>query len=139
MHRNTFINSPDLLDATMRFKGRTGLYFAGQIVGTEGYVGSTASGLVAGINAARMLLERSSLTFPRTTMLGALLGYVSTPQEKRFQPMKPNFGIIPPLDPPVRKKRDRYAAFAKKSEVDLETFIAAEGVLDDLDSFPGTL
>ena len=139
MHRNTFINSPDLLDATMRFQGRMDLYFAGQIIGTEGYVGSTASGLAAGVNAARALLGEGGLIFPQTTMLGALLHYVSAPQSKRFQPMKPNFGIMVPLEPPVRKKRERYAAFAKRSEVDLEAFIAREGALDGLARLQGVL
>jgi len=132
MHRNTFINSPELLDATMRWRTCPDLFFAGQIVGTEGYVGSTASGLVAGINAARALLGRPTVAFPHTTMMGALTHYVSASQEKPFQPMKPNFGIVPPLTPPIHRKRERRQAFAERSQRDLESFIAAEGVLEDV-------
>jgi len=136
MHRNTFINAPALLDATMRWRTREDLFFAGQIVGTEGYIGSTASGLVAGLNAARVLLGHQPVTFPQTTMLGALMSYVSIPQGKRFQPMKPNFGIMPPLDPPVRNKRKRYTAFAERSQRDLEQWVAENALLDDLTTTP---
>ena len=132
MHRNTFINAPSLLDATMCWHARQDLFFAGQIVGTEGYVGSTASGLVAGVNAARVLLGREPVIFPQTTMLGALVRYVSTSREKRFQPMKPNFGIMPPLQPPVRNKRKRHAAFAHRSERDLAEIIAEKALLADV-------
>ena len=130
MHRNTFINSPELLDATMRWRARAGLYFAGQIVGTEGYMGSTASGLVAGVNAARALWGRKEVVFPRATVIGALMAYVCTVQEKDFQPMKPNFGLMPPLEPYVRNKRKRYAAYAGRSERALSVFIATEGLLE---------
>ena len=136
MHRNTFVNTPALLDATMQWRTRKDLFFAGQIVGTEGYIGSTASGLVAGLNAARLLLGREPVVFPQTTMLGALMGYVSASKEKRFQPMKPNFGIIPPLKPHVRKKRKRYAAFAERSQRDLEGVIARKAILADVTVTP---
>ena len=136
MHRNTFVNAPALVDATMRWRTRVGLFFAGQIVGTEGYVGSTASGLVAGLNAARLLLGREPVVFPQTTVLGALMGYVSASKEKRFQPMKANFGIIPPLNPHVPNKRKRYAAFAERSQHDLEDTIARKGILADVTVTP---
>jgi methylenetetrahydrofolate--tRNA-(uracil-5-)-methyltransferase len=126
MHRNTFINSPLLLRPTMQFRARDDLFFAGQITGTEGYVGSVASGLVAGLNAARLAEGRQPVTFPPTTMLGALCAYVSSADPKGFQPMKANFGLLPALDPPVRKKRDRYAAYAHRALVDLERFLSAE-------------
>jgi len=132
MHRNTFINSPALLEPTMRWRAREGLYFAGQIVGTEGYVGSTASGLLAGINAARAALGEGPVVFPQTTMLGALAYYVTHAQESEFQPMKANFGIMPPLEPPVRNKRARYAAYAERAQRDLEEYITAEGILHDI-------
>lgn len=132
MHRNTFINSPALLAPTMRWRTRRDLYCAGQLVGTEGYMGSTASGLVAGINAARVLLGRDEVAFPPTTTIGALMTYVSSSQEVPFQPMKANFGLMPPLLPEVRKKRERYAAYAARSERELEAFIAAHGLLDDV-------
>ncbi|NLG50100.1 MAG: methylenetetrahydrofolate--tRNA-(uracil(54)-C(5))-methyltransferase (FADH(2)-oxidizing) TrmFO [Chloroflexi bacterium] len=132
MHRNTFINSPALLEPTMRWRTREGLYFAGQIVGTEGYVGSTASGLLAGINAARAALGEGPVIFPRTTILGALAYYVTHTQEDDFQPMKANWAILPPLEPSVRNKRARYAAYAERARRDLDEYITAEGILDDI-------
>ena len=132
MHRNTYINSPELLEPTMRWRTRSDLYFAGQIVGTEGYMGSTASGLVAGINVARALEGRKGVVFPPTTMIGALMRYVTSSPERPFQPMKPNFGLLPPLEPPVRNKKRRYMAFAERSARVLEEFITAEGLLDDV-------
>jgi len=125
MHRNTFINSPTLLRPTMQFRERTDLFFAGQITGTEGYIGSVASGLVAGVNAARLAVSRPCLSFPGTTMIGALCEYVSRATADNFQPMKANFGLLPPLDPPVRNKRARYAAYARRALADLEHYIAS--------------
>ena len=95
MHRNTFINSPALLRPTMQFRGRDDLFFAGQITGTEGYVGSVASGFVAGLNAARLAAGREPLALPPTTMIGALCRYVSHADPGNFQPMKANFGLVP--------------------------------------------
>jgi methylenetetrahydrofolate--tRNA-(uracil-5-)-methyltransferase len=115
MHRNTFINSPLLLDPTMAFRGRPGLFFAGQITGVEGYVGSVGSGWLAGVNAARFALGEELLELPRTTMLGALCHYVSCAEPDSFQPMKANFGLLPPLDPPVRNKRKRHQAYAERA------------------------
>ena len=132
MHRNTYLNSPRLLEPTLQWRGRAQLLFAGQITGTEGYVGSTASGLVAGVNAARLLAGREPVTLPPTTMLGALLHYVSASGEQPFQPMKANYGILPPLDPPVRNKRQRYLALATRALADLDAAIAREGILDDI-------
>jgi len=136
MHRNTYLNSPRLLEPTLQWREQTrggaSLYFAGQITGTEGYVGSTASGLVAGINAARAVLGKPPVTWPPTTMLGALLQYISRSGEQPFQPMKANFGILPPMDPPVRNKRDRYTAFAERALHDLQAFLAEESVLEDV-------
>ncbi len=94
MHRNTYINSPELLQPTMQFRGRADLFFAGQIVGVEGYMGNAASGLVAGINAARLLKGDFPLIFPTQTMLGALCHYVTHAEAKSFQPMKANFGLL---------------------------------------------
>ncbi len=123
MHRNTFINSPRLLTPALEFRTRQGLFFAGQITGTEGYIGSVASGLVAGINAARRLQGQEPLHFPQTTMLGALCHYVSAADPDSFQPMKANFGLLPPLAPPVRNKRARYQAYACCALADMEQFI----------------
>jgi methylenetetrahydrofolate--tRNA-(uracil-5-)-methyltransferase len=124
MHRNTFINAPLLLEPTMAFRGRPDLFFAGQITGVEGYVGSVGSGWVAGVNAARFVLGREPLALPQTTMLGALCHYVSRAEPDSFQPMKANFGLMPPLDPPVRNKRRRYQAYAERALRDLEFQIA---------------
>jgi methylenetetrahydrofolate--tRNA-(uracil-5-)-methyltransferase len=123
MHRNTFINSPRLLTPALEFRTRQGLFFAGQITGTEGYVGSAASGLVAGINSARRLQGQVPLHFPGTTMLGALCHYVSSADPDSFQPMKANFGLLPPLQPRVRNKRARYQAYARRALADMERFI----------------
>jgi len=125
MHRNTFLNAPLLLEPTMAFRGRPGLFFAGQITGVEGYVGSVGSGWVAGVNAARFVLGQEPLVLPRTTMLGALCYYVSHADPKTFQPMKANFGLLPPLSPPVRDKRRRYRAYMERALVDLEEMSAA--------------
>jgi methylenetetrahydrofolate--tRNA-(uracil-5-)-methyltransferase len=123
MHRNTFINSPTLLDPTMQLRGHELMFFAGQIVGTEGYVASAASGLVAGINAVRRLEGRSLIIFPPTTMLGALCNYVSSPLVTDFQPMKPNFGLLPALDRPM-PKREAHRALADRALADLDAFLA---------------
>ena len=123
MHRNTFINAPLFLDPTMAFRDWPGLFFAGQITGVEGYVGSVGSGWVAGVNAARFVLGEDPLVLPRATMLGALCHYVSHAEPDEFQPMKANFGLMPPLSPPVRNKRKRYQAYAARALADLETLL----------------
>jgi methylenetetrahydrofolate--tRNA-(uracil-5-)-methyltransferase len=94
MHRNTFVNSPTLLDPTMQFRTRKDLYFAGQITGIEGYMGNVATGLLAGINLSRYLQGKETWVLPKTTMLGALCDYVTHTEPKHFQPMKANFGIM---------------------------------------------
>jgi methylenetetrahydrofolate--tRNA-(uracil-5-)-methyltransferase len=123
MHRNTFINSPRLLDATMQYRQRSDLWFAGQITGVEGYVGNVGTGLVAGINAARHLTGQPPIILPQTTMLGALCHYVSHADPSDFQPMKANFGILPPLEGRLKGKRTRGAAHAERARLDLETFL----------------
>jgi methylenetetrahydrofolate--tRNA-(uracil-5-)-methyltransferase len=123
MHRNTFINSPRLLWPTMQFRRREDLFFAGQITGTEGYVGSVASGLMAGLNSARLIAGKPCVEFPLTTMIGSLCSYICNADPDNFQPMKANFGLLPPLDRPVRKKRERYAAYARRALADLEDTI----------------
>lgn len=107
----------------MGFRGRPGLFFAGQITGVEGYVGSVGSGWVAGVNVARFVLEQEPLALPRTTMLGALCHYVSQADPESFQPMKANFGLMPELLPPVRNKRKRYRAYAARAMADLKAQI----------------
>ncbi len=127
MHRNTFINSPVLLRPTLQFRRRDDLFFAGQITGTEGYVGSAMGGLVAGINAARLLHGLEPFVFPRTTMIGALLYYITHADPRDFQPMKANFGLLPPLERRVRNKRQRYQRYAGRALRDLEAFLSEVG------------
>lgn len=112
MHRNTFINSPALLEPTMMLRSKPGIFFAGQITGTEGYVASAAGGLIAGLNVARLIKGEALLVFLPTTMLGALSNYISRAGEG-FQPMKPNFGLLPLLK--VRGKQARYKAYAARA------------------------
>ncbi len=124
MHRNTFINSPTLLHSTLQFKGRDDLFFAGQITGTEGYVGSTMGGVVAGINSVRRLRGETLLDPPRTTMIGALLHYITHAAAENFQPMKAAMGLLPELDAAVRNKRTRYASYAERAAAELDAYLA---------------
>jgi methylenetetrahydrofolate--tRNA-(uracil-5-)-methyltransferase len=128
MHRNTFLDAPTLLDPTLEFRGRRGLFFAGQITGTEGYVGSTGSGYVAGLNAARLAQGLLPLVFPRSTMIGALCHYVSSAESRTFQPMKPNFGLLPPLDTHHKARRERYGAYSRRALEELREFSAANAL-----------
>ena len=114
MHRNTYINSPKLLDETYNLKSNKNVYFAGQITGVEGYVESISSGLVAGINAANKFKNKSNITFSNETVIGALSKYISTPNEK-FQPMNANFGILPELEEKIKDKKLRYQKMAERS------------------------
>ncbi len=123
MHRNTFINSPNLLDEDFSFRDKKGLYFAGQITGVEGYMESAASGILAGINAARYLNDESSLVLPNTTMMGALAEYISDCSVKNFQPMGANFGILPPLEEHIRDKKARYEELSRRALESLGGFI----------------
>lgn len=115
MHRNTFINSPQLLHPTLQFKSHPMLLAAGQLIGTEGYTAATAGGWLAGTNAARLRLGLEPLVLPETTMMGALFSFISNASPKHFQPMPPNFGIIPPLGERVRNKRERYGKYRDRS------------------------
>ncbi|HEY1408302.1 MAG TPA: methylenetetrahydrofolate--tRNA-(uracil(54)-C(5))-methyltransferase (FADH(2)-oxidizing) TrmFO [Promineifilum sp.] len=130
MHRNTYINSPAVLHPTMQYRNRADLYFAGQIVGVEGYIGNAGSGLVAGINAARFLGGQHPVIFPPTTMLGALCHYVTHTAIRDFQPMKANFGILPPL-PEMGKKDERGARYADRSLTALRRFAREHGLRYD--------
>ena len=119
MHRNTFINSPELLSPTLQFKKRPTLLAAGQLIGTEGYTAATAGGWLAGTNAARLVLGLEPITLAPTTMMGALFDFISSASPKHFQPMPPNFGIIPTLETRIRKKQERYAAYRDRALADL--------------------
>ncbi|MFF3021624.1 FADH(2)-oxidizing methylenetetrahydrofolate--tRNA-(uracil(54)-C(5))-methyltransferase TrmFO [Gottfriedia sp. NPDC057948] len=123
MHRNTFINSPNLLEATYRFKGREDLFFAGQMTGVEGYVESAASGLVAGINAARYVMEKDLVVFPAETAIGSMANYITTTSAKHFQPMNANFGLFPKLDVKIKRKQERYEAYANRALESIMNFV----------------
>ena len=114
MHRNTFINSPDLLDKTYNFKKNRNIYFAGQITGVEGYVESISSGFVAGINAVKKFLNKEKSIYPNETVIGVLANYISSKKEN-FQPMNANFGILPELSEKIRDKKERYQKLAARS------------------------
>lgn len=123
MHRNTFIFSPALLKPTLQFRTRPDLFFAGQIVGVEGYMGNVATGLVAGLNAARALNGQAPLAFPSESMTGALLHYISHASPADFQPMKANFGILPPLESPARSRLERGAAYSRRALAAIDRLI----------------
>ena len=121
MHRNTFINAPKAINEFYQAKKREDLFIAGQLSGVEGYVESTASGLIAGINMARYLENKPLIAFPKTTAMGSQAYYISHTSEKDFQPMNVNYGIFPPLDIDT-KKQDRKMAYVERSLKDLEEF-----------------
>ena len=129
MHRNTFINAPMVLLPSLQTQTREDFWMAGQITGVEGYAGNIATGLLAGVNAARFLEGKSQLVLPPTTMLGALCHYVTHARAEDFQPMKANFGILPELDvkPPNNRKklgkRERASHYAERAMGDLETYL----------------
>lgn len=126
MHKNTYLNSPQLLDKHFNLRSNKRFYFAGQMTGVEGYVESAASGLMAGLAAARAVLELPEVEFPEVTAHGALANYISNPAIENFQPMNINFGLIPPLTVRIRKKREKNAQIAARA---LE---ALDGVLPAL-------
>jgi methylenetetrahydrofolate--tRNA-(uracil-5-)-methyltransferase len=134
MHRNTYINAPNLLAATLQLRSvqedalAPPVWMAGQITGTEGYVGSAMGGMVAGVNAARTLRGAPQIVFPETTMMGALLHYVSHAEADDFQPMKANFGLLPPLGERVRGRRDRYRAYADRALEMMHALVIREGL-----------
>lgn len=124
MHRNTFIASPKLLRPTLQHLTRDDLFFAGQITGVEGYMGNIATGLLAGINIARLLQHKSMLTLPQETMLGALCHYVTHADMKDFQPMKANFGILPEMHHEKKiGKREKGQAYAERAAKALENYL----------------
>lgn len=122
MHRNTFINAPELLLPTLQFKQRPTLLAAGQLIGTEGYTAAAAGGWLAGTNAARLAQGLPPVALPKTTMMGALFDFISSASPKHFQPMPPNFGILPDLPERVRDKRQRYGRYRDRALADLSTW-----------------
>lgn len=123
MHRNTFINSPKILQPTMQMIQQPDILFAGQITGVEGYVESAASGLIAGVNAARLVKGQQPLTFPEATAHGSLCRYITQADPRKFQPMNINFGLIPPLTERVKDKKRKNGLIAERSLAILREFI----------------
>lgn len=123
MHKNTYLNSPQLLDKHFNLRSNKRFYFAGQMTGVEGYVESAASGLMAGLAAARAVLELPEVEFPDVTAHGALANYISNPAIENFQPMNINFGLIPPLTVRIRKKREKNAQIAARALEALDGFL----------------
>ncbi|OIR63223.1 methylenetetrahydrofolate--tRNA-(uracil(54)-C(5))-methyltransferase (FADH(2)-oxidizing) TrmFO [Bacillus sp. FMQ74] len=121
MHRNTFINSPSLLKPTYQFKNRSDLFFAGQMTGVEGYVESAASGLVAGINAAKLVLGEELVIFPQETAIGSMAHYITTTNQKNFQPMNANFGLLKELPVKIKNKKERNEQYANRAIETIQT------------------
>lgn len=128
MHRNTFINSPRLLNSSYSLRSDKRIFFAGQITGVEGYMESASSGIMAGLNAARYLLGKEPLVLPNTTVTGALARYISDETVTNFQPMGANFGMLPPLPEKIRDKSARYTAIAERGMRDLEEYLKSLGL-----------
>ena len=122
MHRNTFLNSPRLMRPTLQLRGEDHIFFAGQMTGVEGYVESASSGLVAGVNAARLVLGKEPVVFPKETCHGALCHYITSSEAKHFQPMNVNFGILPGLSERVRDKKLKKQKLAERALDVLEAF-----------------
>lgn len=124
MHRNTYLRSPEMMTATYQTKARSDLFFAGQMTGVEGYVESAASGLYAGINAARLALGQEPVVFPTETMMGAMAHYITHASKKNFQPINANFGIVPRLKQKIRDKRERNLQLSQRALTILDAFKA---------------
>lgn len=122
MHRNTFINSPGLLHPTLQWKNDERIFFAGQITGVEGYMESAATGILAGINAARLYRGLPALAPSSTTMLGALLHFITSARDHNFQPINANFGLLPPLTRKIRDKQKRYQAYVDRAAGEMSKF-----------------
>ncbi|PFJ18548.1 methylenetetrahydrofolate--tRNA-(uracil(54)-C(5))-methyltransferase (FADH(2)-oxidizing) TrmFO [Bacillus cereus] len=123
MHRNTFINSPNLLRPTYQYKQRDDLFFAGQMTGVEGYVESAASGLLAGINAARLVQGEEPVVLPPVTAMGSMANYITATNAKNFQPMNANFGLFAPLEKKIKKKQERNEAYATRALETIRNFV----------------
>ncbi|MGM1045297.1 methylenetetrahydrofolate--tRNA-(uracil-5-)-methyltransferase [Paenibacillus uliginis N3/975] len=125
MHRNTFVNSPKLLEPTYQVKTRPNLYLAGQMTGVEGYVESAASGLIAGINAARAAKGQEGLVFPQESTIGSMAYYITNADPEHFQPMNANFGLLPSLETRIRKKKEKNEALANRALDQVRGFISS--------------
>jgi len=131
LHRNTFIDAPRHLLPTLQWRGRPALFFAGQITGVEGYIESAASGLLAGINAARLVHDKEPVVPPATTALGSLLAYITDRERKDFQPMNANFGVMPSIDV-AAKGKEKKQFMAERALSDLDLWLAEVGEGTDL-------
>ena len=123
MHRNTFICSPKVLNSDYSVKENNKLFFAGQITGVEGYMESASSGIIAGINACRRLMNKPTLSLPKETMIGSLSAYISDPTVTKFQPMGANFGVLPELENRPRDKKERGAAYSMRALEALDKYL----------------
>ncbi|WP_102346954.1 FADH(2)-oxidizing methylenetetrahydrofolate--tRNA-(uracil(54)-C(5))-methyltransferase TrmFO [Bacillus sp. Marseille-P3661] len=123
MHRNTFINSPSLLRPTYQLKNREQLFFAGQMTGVEGYVESAASGLIAGINAVKVIHNQETVVFPIDTAMGSMAHYITTTNSKNFQPMNANFGLFPELPVKIKNKQERNEKHAERALTSIQNFV----------------
>lgn len=131
MHRNTFIEAPVLLDRTLALRHAPKVRMAGQVTGTEGYLEAAASGLLAALNTVADLTGAPPVVLPPATALGALIAYATDPATTGYQPMHVNWGLVPPLVPSVRGKRNRYAAYAERAALDLAAWTSAHPLLDE--------
>lgn len=127
MHRNTFINSTELLDRTYNLRKNNNIFFAGQITGVEGYVESISSGMVVGLNVVNRLKKLNQIIFPETTMIGALSKYIAT-ENPKFQPMNANFGIIPSFEEKIKDKKIKYEKLADRSLTDLMNYLKEQNI-----------
>ena len=123
MHRNSFVDAPRLLTPDLAVRTHPRIRIAGQLAGTEGYLEAAATGIIAALGVWAALAERPAVTLPPTTALGSLLAYATNPETEEYQPMHVNFGLMPPLDPPVRNKRQRYAAYSARARADLARYL----------------
>jgi methylenetetrahydrofolate--tRNA-(uracil-5-)-methyltransferase len=128
MHRNTYINSPKLLEPTLQSREKAELFFAGQLTGIEGYVGNIASGLIAGLNIVRFINGKSLLVFPVETMVGGLLQQISRSEERSFQPVKANYGLLPPIPKLPKNKSERGFMYSNRAFLMLKSFMDENGV-----------
>lgn len=122
MHRNTFLNSPQLLKPTYQLRQMDRLFIAGQMTGVEGYVESAASGLIAGINASQFVKGKEPFIFPKETVIGSMAHYITTTNAKHFQPMNANFGLLPPFEKRIKNKKERYEQLANRALETIQNF-----------------
>ncbi len=123
IHKNNFINSPILLNQFLQVKKHQNVFFAGQIIGVEGYVESAATEIISALNIARLLNNDPMLTFPPETMMGALVNYIINASKTNFQPMKANFGVIPAFEQHFKSKNEKYLAYSERTLTTLKHFI----------------